>query len=89
MKLRNLLTKLLKKTLIDRYYLLEVPRKGIWFVYSKYSILNSGELMKSNPFMSDDSREYFNFWEAMDDEHNIIRSKTWQELKELLTPNTQ
>jgi hypothetical protein len=36
--------------LIDRYYLGEVPRKGVWFYYGKWSVLDIGKLMKTAPF---------------------------------------
>ena len=62
--------------IVDRFYLQEVPRKGVWFRYGKYSILNCGELNKTHPYPDG----LFMGWEAMFNDE-IIRADTWKELR--------
>jgi hypothetical protein len=62
MKLKNWLTQFKhRKKLKDRFYLKEVPRKGVWFYYGKWSVMNVGKLMKLAPF----KWSGFDGWEAM------------------------
>lgn len=69
----------MEKELIDRFDINEVPRKGVWFRYGDWSILNCGELMKDAPYKD----LVFLGWEALK-EGEIIRAENWEELEKLL-----
>lgn len=75
----------------DRFDLGEVPRKGVWFNYGEWSVLDCGELMKTSPeYESLKAVGLFMGWEAMKRENGKInadichRAENWEKLKELL-----
>ena len=59
------------KEMIDRFYLGEVPRKGVWFRYGSVSILNVGRLMET----ALPKWQGFNGWEAILENGEIIRKQ--------------
>ena len=73
--------------LIDRYKLGEVPRKGVWFKYGKWSILNCGELMRSASNVKElASAGVYMEWEAMKGDL-ILRRNNLQDLLGQLNPS--
>ena len=72
-----------KEKLMDRFDINEVPRKGVWFRYGDWSILNCGELMKTANLSETTKRYLFLGWEALKKD-KIIRADSWEELEKLL-----
>lgn len=89
MNLKNLLTKLFQKNLIDRYYLGEVPYKKTWYSYGKWSIMNMSESKKRHPFPKDlpEGWEAI-YWNKNGEMVHQYRAATWELLKQEITTTT-
>lgn len=71
--------------LIDRFKLGEVQRRGIWFYFGEWSVLNLKKLMETAPFNAKGTGMFLG-WEAMKNDERI-RARTKSDLIKKLTNN--